>query len=183
MASAADFVTIPGVGSVARRWARSRPIPRREGSASYVLTIVLTDDDPPAPMVAGFRIEADPPLTASELVEMRPIDLGKLAHAELFRKLADVVGYDLTATEHGGTWEMSPADVASVEARVRDGLGQQRKLGTRVDDAFLIDVVKRYQEAKSAGTPKPITAITEPYDVHERTARRWLYEAKDRGLT
>lgn len=179
MTSARDTVAIGGSGiEVARRWSAARPIRRHEGWASYVVTIVLTDDG--TPMVASFKIEADPPLTAGEV---RPIDLDQLARDALARKLTDVVGYDLTATEHGGTWEMSPADVAAVEARVRDALGQQRRRGSRIDDAFLIEVVKHYREAKTASTPTPIGAITETYDVTERTARRWLAEAQDRGLT
>jgi hypothetical protein len=111
------------------------------------------------------------------------VDLAALAGAHELAELRDIAFQ--RAIEQAGPWTIFHGDrtdesrvaalVADADADARRALGHERKRGARIDNAFLKDVAQLYGE-------HGIDHVIETYDVTERTARRWLSIARERGL-
>jgi hypothetical protein len=91
------------------------------------------------------------------------------------------IALERLAVERGGSADEWPRlidddDYGRITALVKRVLGRPRQTGTTIDDGFLKDMMYLY-ESEGVG------AVTETYDVTERTVRRWIAEARRRHVT
>lgn len=145
-----------------------------EGEGRYARTVVAVQlDEDGTPRLTDFRFT--PPRDGLRADELRRPDLAGLLSWAYRQQVAKALmrssARDLVSIE-GGQLSVDEDEMQAIYERARDVIPRGPH---KVTDEFLSQVVEQYL---AGGLDK----VTEENDTSQRTARRWLAEAKTRGL-
>lgn len=179
MTSTTDHVTVGGI-DVARRWRIDQLLGSADDDAGPrgSITGTVSIDDAGTPVLHELRIVADPPLTLAEASRLNPAQIMRQAVAmHLWRaaerdaladagQLAESDSISLLVYDHDFR--------QAVAERTQAALGRSTR-GVKLTDEYLAEVVELYNR-------RGLHAVLEDTGASERTARRWLSIARQRGL-